>query len=88
MVSAPATRPWCIPTVASRSATGSRDVIISGGENISSVEVESALLRHDAVQEVSVVGMPHPKWGEVAHAFVVLRPRKTATGSRNRPIRA
>jgi fatty-acyl-CoA synthase len=56
-----------------------KDVIISGGENVSSVEVESALLRHDAVQEVSVVGMPHPKWGEAAHAFVVLRPGKTAT---------
>ena len=56
-----------------------KDVIISGGENISSVEVESVLLRHDAVQEVSVVGMPHPKWGEAAHAFVVLRPGKTAT---------
>jgi fatty-acyl-CoA synthase len=56
-----------------------KDVIISGGENISSVEVESVLLRHDAVQEVSVVGMPHQKWGEAAHAFVVLRPGKTAT---------
>jgi AMP-binding enzyme/AMP-binding enzyme C-terminal domain len=50
-----------------------KDVIISGGENISSVDVESVLLRHDAVQEVSVVGMPHPKWGEAAHALVVLR---------------
>jgi len=48
-------------------------VIISGGENISSVEVEGVLLRHPAVQEVSVVGMPHPKWGEAPHAFVVLR---------------
>src|SRR6202021_3499024 len=56
-----------------------KDVIISGGENISSVEVESVLLRHDSVQEVSVVGMPHPKWGEAAHAFVVLRPGKTVT---------
>jgi fatty-acyl-CoA synthase len=56
-----------------------KDVIISGGENISSVEVESVLLRHDAVQEVSVVGMPHPQWGEAAHAFVVLRPDKSCT---------
>jgi fatty-acyl-CoA synthase len=56
-----------------------KDVIISGGENISSVEVESVLLRHVAVQEVSVVGMPHPKWGEAVHAFVVLRPGETAT---------
>src|SRR3984885_8540606 len=56
-----------------------KDVIISGGENIYSVEVESVLLRHDAVQEVSVVGMPHPKRGEAAQAFVVRRPGKTAT---------
>ncbi len=51
-----------------------KDVIISGGENISSVEVEGALLQHPAVGEVAVVGMPHEKWGESPHAFVVLRP--------------
>ena len=50
-----------------------KDVIISGGENISSVEVEGCLLRHPAVQEVAVVGMPHEKWGESPHAFVILR---------------
>ena len=50
-----------------------KDVIISGGENISSVEVEGCLLHHPAVQEVAVVGMPHEKWGEAPHAFVVLR---------------
>ena len=50
-----------------------KDVIISGGENISSVEVEGCLLRHPAVQEAAVVGMPHEKWGESPHAFVVLR---------------
>ncbi len=50
-----------------------KDVIISGGENISSVEVEGCLLRHPAVQEVAVVGMPHDRWGESPHAFVVLR---------------
>jgi len=50
-----------------------KDVIISGGENISSVEVESILLRHPAVHEVAVVGMPHEKWGEAPHAFVVLK---------------
>jgi fatty-acyl-CoA synthase len=50
-----------------------KDVIISGGENISSVEIEGCLLRHPAVQEVAVVGMPHERWGESPHAFVVLR---------------
>jgi fatty-acyl-CoA synthase len=50
-----------------------KDVIISGGENISSVEVEGCLLRHKAVQEVAVVGMPHERWGESPHAFVILR---------------
>jgi fatty-acyl-CoA synthase len=50
-----------------------KDVIISGGENISSIEVEGALLRHPAVLEVAVVGVPHPKWGESPHAFVVVR---------------
>ena len=50
-----------------------KDVIISGGENISSVEVEGVLLEHAAIQEVAVVGMPHEKWGEAPHAFVVLR---------------
>ncbi|MGQ0649590.1 MAG: long-chain-fatty-acid--CoA ligase [Gemmatimonadaceae bacterium] len=56
-----------------------KDVIISGGENISSVEVEGALLRHPAVQEAAIVGMPDEKWGEAPHAFVVLRPNATAT---------
>ena len=50
-----------------------KDVIISGGENISSVEVEGMLLRHPAVQEAAVVGLPDTKWGEAPHAFVVLR---------------
>ena len=51
-----------------------KDVIISGGENISSVEVEGVLIRHPAVQEVAVVGLPHEKWGEAPHAFVVCKP--------------
>ncbi|HTA39148.1 MAG TPA: long-chain-fatty-acid--CoA ligase, partial [Candidatus Acidoferrales bacterium] len=49
-----------------------KDVIISGGENISSIEVEGILLRHPAVHEVAVVGLPDEKWGESPHAFVVL----------------
>lgn len=56
-----------------------KDVIISGGENISSVEIEGCLLRNPAVQEVAVVGMPHQRWGEAPHAFVVLRQGAQAT---------
>ena len=56
-----------------------KDVIISGGENISSVEVEGVLLRHPAVHEVAVVGVPHETWGEAPHAFVVLKPLATLT---------
>ena len=61
-----------------------KDVIISGGENISSVEVEAMLLRHDAIQEVAVVGMPHEKWGEAPHAFVVF---KTGQGASEEALR-
>jgi fatty-acyl-CoA synthase len=50
-----------------------KDVIISGGENISSVEVEGVLLRHPAIQEIAIVGLPHERWGEAPHAFVVLK---------------
>jgi fatty-acyl-CoA synthase len=56
-----------------------KDVIISGGENISSVEVEGALLRHPAVFEVAVVGVADARWGEAPHAFVVLKPGAAAT---------
>lgn len=55
-----------------------KDVIVSGGENISSIEVEGALLRHPAVLEVAVAGMPHEKWGETPHAFIVLKDGKVA----------
>ncbi len=55
-----------------------KDVIISGGENISSIEVEGILLRHPAVQEVAVVGLPDERWGESPHAFVVLKAGATA----------
>jgi fatty-acyl-CoA synthase len=57
-----------------------KDVIISGGENISSVEVEAVLMRHPAVHEVGVVGVPNERWGEAPHAFVVLKPGCAATG--------
>ncbi|MGQ0733277.1 MAG: long-chain-fatty-acid--CoA ligase [Acidobacteriota bacterium] len=56
-----------------------KDVIISGGENISSVEVEAALVAHPAVMEAGVVGLPHAKWGEAPHAFVVLKPGAQTT---------
>ena len=56
-----------------------KDIIISGGENISSVEVEHVLMRHPAVREVAVVGMPDDRWGETPHAFVVLRPETRAS---------
>jgi fatty-acyl-CoA synthase len=55
-----------------------KDVIISGGENISSVEVEGILLRHPSVEEVAIVGLSDEKWGESPHAFVVLKPDATA----------
>ncbi len=55
-----------------------KDVIISGGENISSVEVEGVLLRHPAVQEAAVVGLADEKWGEAPHAFVILKPGTSA----------
>ena len=48
-----------------------KDLLISGGENVYPAEVEQAMARHDAVREVAVVGVPHPKWGEVPKAFVV-----------------
>jgi fatty-acyl-CoA synthase len=58
-----------------------KDLIISGGENISSVEVEQALCAHPAVLEAAVVGMPHERWGEVPRAFVTLRPAAVAVSS-------
>ena len=51
-----------------------KDVIISGGENVSSIEVEGALYRHPAVLEAAVVARPDPKWGEAPCAFVTLKP--------------
>jgi fatty-acyl-CoA synthase len=52
----------------------SKDIIISGGENISSIEVENALYRHSAVAAAAVVAMPHEKWGETPCAFIELVP--------------
>jgi len=55
-----------------------KDVVISGGENISTVEVEQALASHHAVLDVAVIGVPDEKWGERPKAFVVLRPGEEA----------
>ena len=57
----------------------SKDIIISGGENISSIEVEDALYKHPAVQVVAVVAKPDEKWGETPCAFVELKPGAAAT---------
>jgi fatty-acyl-CoA synthase len=57
----------------------SKDIIISGGENISSIEVEDALHRHAAVMLAAVVALPDAKWGEVPCAFVELKPGAAAT---------
>ena len=56
-----------------------KDVIISGGENISSPDIEDTLYRHPAIAECAVIGVPHEKWGETPKAIVVLRPGMTAT---------
>jgi len=56
-----------------------KDVIISGGENVSSIEVEDALFSHPAVAETAVIGVPHEKWGETVKALVVLAPGAEAT---------
>lgn len=56
-----------------------KDVIITGGENVSSIEVEDCLMSHPAVAEVAVIGVPHEKWGETIKALVVLRTEHAAS---------
>jgi fatty-acyl-CoA synthase len=57
----------------------SKDIIISGGENISSIEVEDCLYKHSAIQAAAVVAKPDEKWGETPCAFVELKPGKSAS---------
>ena len=56
-----------------------KDMIVTGGENVYSVEVENAMARHPAVLQVAVIGIPHETWGEAVHAIVVLREGAEAT---------
>jgi acyl-CoA synthetase (AMP-forming)/AMP-acid ligase II len=56
-----------------------KDMIISGGENIYSPEIERVLAEHPAVMEVAVIGVPHDRWGETVKAVVALEPDTTAT---------
>jgi fatty-acyl-CoA synthase len=56
-----------------------KDIIISGGENISTIEVEQALVSHDAVVDVAVIGVEDEKWGERPRAYVLLHPGATLT---------
>jgi fatty-acyl-CoA synthase len=56
-----------------------KDMIKTGGENVASREVEEALYRHDAVSEVAVVGLPHPRWIEAVTAVVVVKPGRELT---------
>ena len=64
--------PCCTRTATSRSATACKDVIISGGENISTIEVEQVIVRHPSVLEAAVIGIPDDHWGERPKAFVTL----------------
>ena len=56
-----------------------KDVIITGGENVSSIEVEDCLYQHEAVAEVAVIGVPDERWGETIKALVVVREGSTVT---------
>ena len=54
-------------------------MVVTGGENVFTTEVENAIISHDAVQDVAVIGVPHPEWGEAVHAIVVLHDGKTVS---------
>jgi acyl-CoA synthetase (AMP-forming)/AMP-acid ligase II len=56
-----------------------KDMVVTGGENVFTTEVENAVISHDSVQDVAVIGIPHEEWGEAVHAIVILHPGQTAT---------
>jgi acyl-CoA synthetase (AMP-forming)/AMP-acid ligase II len=56
-----------------------KDMVVTGGENVFTTEVENALISHAAVQDVAVIGIPHPEWGEAVHAIVILHPAENVT---------
>ena len=56
-----------------------KDMVVTGGENVFTTEVENALISHDAVQDVSVIGIPHDEWGEAVHAIVILHTGASAS---------
>lgn len=58
-----------------------KDIIISGGENISSIEVEGMLYEHPAILEAAVIAVPHEKWGETPHAYIVRKNNQELTES-------
>jgi len=57
-----------------------KDMVVSGGENVYSAEVENAILKHPAIASCAVIGIPSDKWGESVHAVVVLKPGQTLPG--------
>jgi fatty-acyl-CoA synthase len=69
----------CEPDGYVRIKDRSKDIIISGGENISSIEIEDVMYRHPAVQAAAVVAQPDERWGEAPHVYVELRPGAEVT---------
>lgn len=56
-----------------------KDMVVTGGENVFTTEVENAVISHDAVQDVAVIGIPHAEWGEAVHAIVLMHAGQSAT---------
>ncbi len=56
-----------------------KDMVVTGGENVFTTEVENAVISHEAVQDVAVIGVPHAEWGEAVHAIVVLHAGKSVS---------